>query len=196
DDMPQRLGGDGADSEASDVVGGAPFQLPAAVPRLAGRGADLGWLDAMRGAAQQGVSAVAVLSGAAGVGKSALTVSWAHGAATDFPHGVLFASLHGADPAQPPLDPGDVLHQFLRGLGVPTGELPETVRERTALYRSLLADRSMLILLDDAATSTQVEPLLPPGAHCMIVVTSRRRMDDLVVSHAARHRVLGTLDQS
>src|SRR5699024_12388970 len=90
----------------------------------------------------------------------------------------------------------EVLHQFLRGLGVPAGELPEALRERTALYRSLLADRSMLILLDDAASSAQVEPLLLPGAHSMTVTASGRRMADLVVSHAARHRVLGTLDQS
>src|SRR5699024_7552239 len=127
---------------------------------------------------------------------SALTVSWAHGAAAEFPHGVLFASLHGADPGQPPLDAGDVLHQFLRGLGVPTGELPETVHERTALYRPLLADRRLWLLPDDAATSGRVEPWWAPGAHCMTVVTSRRRMDYLVVSHAARHRVLGTLAQS
>ena len=196
DAMPQRRGGAGADPDASEAAAGAPCQLPAAVPKLAGRRADLGWLNAMHGAARQGVSTVAVLSGPAGVGKSALAVSWAHGVAAEFPHGVLFASLHGADPGQPPLDAGEVLHQFLRGLGVPAGELPEALRERTALYRSLLADRSMLILLDDAASSAQVEPLLLPGAHSMTVITSRRRMDDLVVSHAARHRVLGTLDQS
>jgi len=197
DDMPEQLGAQpGCHGTAAGDSGAVetPFQLPAAVPNLAGRKSDLSWLTAMREAAQRGVATVAVLSGTAGVGKSALTISWAHGVAAEFPDGVLFASLHGSDPAHPPPEPGDVLNQFLRGLGVSTTELPDTVHERVALYRSLLAERTVLILLDDAADSGQVEPLLPPGAHCMTVVTSRRRMDDLVVSHAARHRVVGVLD--
>lgn len=171
DDMPQQLGephsGGSSDNDPSAVGGGVPFQLPAAVPNLAGRKDDLGWLDAMRAAALRGVATVAVLTGSAGVGKSALSVAWAHGMAGEFPDGVLFAALHGADPVQSPLESDDVLRQFLRGLGVPAAELPEVGHERVALYRSLLAERTVLILLDDAASSTQVEPLLPPGAHCM-----------------------------
>lgn len=170
-----------------------PTQLPAAVPNLAGRQSDLSWLDAMRGAAGRGMATVGVLTGTAGVGKSALMIAWAHRVVPEFPDGVLFAALHGADPGQVPLPPGDVLNQFLRGLGVRSAELPEAVRERVALYRSLLAERRVLVLLDDAADPEQVEPLLPPGGTCMTVVTSRVRMDDLAVAHAARHRVLSTL---
>ncbi|MEV8611093.1 BTAD domain-containing putative transcriptional regulator [Amycolatopsis sp. NPDC051373] len=168
----------------------APSQLPAAVPSLAGRDAELAWLD---GLAETGGSTVAVVSGTAGVGKSALVVWWAHRAAARFPDGVLFASLHGFDPRHAPLEPAELLTQFLLGLGVATGDVPEQLHERVALYRSLIAGRRMLVLLDDARSAEQVRPLLPPGSRSMTVVTSRSKLEGLAVSNAARLRVLGTL---
>jgi DNA-binding SARP family transcriptional activator len=171
----------------------APSQIPAGVPSLAGRAAELTWLDQGLSRAAAGESVVAVVTGSAGIGKSALVVSWAHKVAKWFPDGVLFAALRGFDPHQAPFEAADVLTQFLLGLGVPTADVPEQVHERVALYRSLIARRRMLVLLDDARTAEQVRPLLPPGAHSMAVVTSRSRLEGLAVSHAARLRALDTL---
>ncbi|WP_406638994.1 BTAD domain-containing putative transcriptional regulator [Amycolatopsis sp. WGS_07] len=167
----------------------APSQLPPALPTLAGREAEVEWLD---GLAERGDSTV-IVSGTAGVGKSALVVWWAHRAAKLFPDGVLYAALQGFDSRHAPLEPGDLLSQFLLGLGVPADEVPEQVHERVALYRSLIAGRRMLVLLDDARSAEQVRPLLPPGSGSMTVVTSRSRLEALAVSNAAKLRVLGTL---
>ncbi|SDX07742.1 DNA-binding transcriptional activator of the SARP family [Amycolatopsis xylanica] len=168
-------------------------QLPAAVPKLAGRDGDLAWLDDLLRRAEAGESAVGVVTGTAGVGKSALVVWWAHRVSRRFPDGILFASLRGFDPRHPPLEPADLLTQFLLGLGVPAPEVPEQVHERIALYRSLIAGRRMLVLLDDARTADQVVPLIPPGSRSMTLVTSRARLDGLAVSNTARLRALGTL---
>ncbi|MFF0143866.1 DNA-binding SARP family transcriptional activator [Amycolatopsis sulphurea] len=180
DDLPAR-------EHAMPPSGAAPSQLPPALPALAGRAADLAWLDGLTGG-------VAVVSGTAGVGKSALVLWWAHRAAPHFPDGVLFAALHGFDPHHPPAAPGDLLAQFLLGLGVPADEVPEALHERAALYRSTIAGRRMLVVLDDARSAEQVRPLLPPGAGSRTVVTSRSRMEGLAVSDAAQLRVLGTLE--
>ncbi|MCR6484376.1 winged helix-turn-helix domain-containing protein [Amycolatopsis sp. OK19-0408] len=168
-------------------------QLPAAVPSLAGRADELAWLDGLVTRAEAGETTIAVVTGTAGVGKSTLVVWWAHRIATRFPDGVLFASLRGFDPHHPPLEPAELLTQFLLGLGVDTAKIPELLHERVALYRSLIAGRRMLVLLDDARTAEQVRPLLPPSARTMTVVTSRSRLDGLAVSNAAKRRVLGTL---
>jgi DNA-binding SARP family transcriptional activator len=171
----------------------APSQIPAAVPSLAGRTAELAWLDQELLRAEAGESVVAVVTGSAGIGKSALVVSWAHKVAKRFPDGVLFAALRGFDAHRSPFEAADVLTQFLLGLGVPTADVPEQVHERVALYRSLIAGRRMLVLLDDARAAEQARSLLPPGSHSMAVVTSRSRLAGLVVSHAARVCALDTL---
>ncbi|MEV6619891.1 BTAD domain-containing putative transcriptional regulator [Amycolatopsis sp. NPDC051106] len=168
-------------------------QLPAAVPSLAGRADELAWLDSLVTRAEAGETTIAIVTGTAGVGKSSLVVWWAHRVAPRFPDGVLFASLRGFDPHHPPLEPAELLTQFLLGLGVETAKIPELLHERVALYRSLIAQRRMLVLLDDARTAEQVRPLLPPSARTMTVVTSRSRLDGLAVSNAAKQRVLGTL---
>ncbi|WP_410613870.1 BTAD domain-containing putative transcriptional regulator [Amycolatopsis sp. lyj-109] len=173
--------------------GAAPSQLPGAVPSLAGRDEELAWLDGLVTRAEAGQTTIAVVTGTAGVGKSTLVVWWAHRVARRFPDGVLFASLRGFDPHHPPLEPAELLTQFLLGLGVETAKIPELLHERVALYRSLIAGRRMLVLLDDARTAEQVRPLLPPSARTMTVVTSRSRLDGLAVSNAAKQRVLGTL---
>ncbi|MGW4483328.1 BTAD domain-containing putative transcriptional regulator [Amycolatopsis sp. NPDC004368] len=187
--LHERVLNDDLDLSVPEVsaLGKAPSQLPAAVPSLAGRDAEVAWLDGLA------EGTVAVVSGTAGVGKSALVVWWAHRAAARFPDGVLFASLHGFDPRHPPIEPGELLTQFLLGLGVATGEVPDQLHERLALYRSLIAGRRLLVLLDDARSAEQVRPLLPPGSRSMTVVTSRSKLEGLAVSNAARLRVLGTL---
>ncbi|MET8852915.1 BTAD domain-containing putative transcriptional regulator [Amycolatopsis sp. NPDC004625] len=190
DDLPARdVVAPATGSEPAKAIS----QLPAAVPSLAGRGDELAWLDGLVARVEAGETTIAVVTGTAGVGKSTLVVWWAHRAASRFPDGVLFASLRGFDPHHPPLEPADLLTQFLLGLGVDTAKIPELLHERVALYRSLIAGRRMLVLLDDARTAEQVRPLLPPSARTMTVVTSRLRLDGLTVSNAAKQRVLGTL---
>ncbi|GAA4537521.1 AfsR/SARP family transcriptional regulator [Amycolatopsis samaneae] len=191
DDLPSRAeAGAGAARGAQPDPEPAPSQLPAAVPSLPGRQAELAWLDDLVG---RGDGTVAVVSGTAGIGKSALAVWWAHRVADRFPDGVLFASLRGFDTRHSPLDPAELLTQFLLGLGVTTAQIPDRPHERAALYRSLIARRRMLVVLDDARTTDQVRPLLPPGPGSMTVVTSRSRLDGLAVSNAAKLRVLGAL---
>ncbi|MDV6014432.1 tetratricopeptide repeat protein [Haloechinothrix sp. LS1_15] len=185
------LGTDGSDQ--GQLLRLTPMQLPPAVPFLAGRSPELAWLDDLAERAVAGRNIAAVLSGTAGIGKTALAVWWAHHAASRFDDGVLYASLHGFDPHRPPREPAEVLTQLLRGLGVRPGELPEDFAERVGLYRSLLAGRRMLVVLDDARSAEQVESLLPPAAGAMALVTSRARMDDLAVARAARQLTLGTL---
>ncbi|KAA9161859.1 tetratricopeptide repeat protein [Amycolatopsis acidicola] len=175
DNLPPMSGAEpGTEVDVTRVV---PRQLPPAGP-LAGRDAELAWLNGLPD------GAVAVVTGAAGVGKTALVVSWAHRVATRFPDGVLFASLSGS---------AEVLTQFLLGLGVPAADLPEQASERVALYRSLIAGRRVLVLLDDAGSAEQVRDLLPPGGASLALVTSRARLDGLVVSNAARVRRLDPL---
>jgi DNA-binding SARP family transcriptional activator/tetratricopeptide (TPR) repeat protein len=183
DDLPAMA--EPAPAAEVDVTRVVPRQLPPVPGVLAGREAELAWLDELAD------DAVAVLTGAAGVGKSALVVTWAHQAAARFPDGVLFAALHGFDPRHPPVAAAHVLTQFLQGLGVPLADLPDQVPERVALYRSLAAGRRLLVVLDDARSAEQVRPLLPPGT--VALVTSRSRLDGLVVSHAAKVRRLDPL---
>ncbi|WP_245975715.1 AfsR/SARP family transcriptional regulator [Amycolatopsis palatopharyngis] len=180
-------------TETGGTVALVPAQLPAALPGLAGRNEELSWLDELSALADVGAGAIGVLTGPAGVGKSALVVWWAHRATGQFVDGVLFASLRGFDPRMPALGPAEVLNQFLLGLGVVASELPDRLHERVALYRSLLAGRRVLVVLDDARSAEQVRPLLPPGSHSMTLVTSRSRLDGLAVSNTARLRALDVL---
>ncbi|GGM44186.1 SARP family transcriptional regulator [Longimycelium tulufanense] len=171
-----------------------PAQLPLAPGGFTGRADELTALDnllADRGRA--GAPALGVLTGTAGAGKTALALAWAHAVAHEFPDGRLFASLRGFDPVNPPRGPGDVLARLLSALGVPAAGQPVDVDERAALYRSLLADRRVLVLLDDASDTEQVRPLLAGGGESLVLVTSRRRLDGLVVRHAARVLVVGEL---
>ncbi|MBM7771520.1 DNA-binding SARP family transcriptional activator [Actinokineospora baliensis] len=169
-----------------------PAQLPAAPPGFTGRETELEWLDGIRDNADGTAPAIAVLAGSAGVGKSALAVVWGTRTAKAFPDGRLYASLRGFDPRHEPVEPAEVLARFLLALGVAAEHIPEDLAQRTAFYRSLLADRRLLVVLDDARDSDQVRPLLPSGPGSMVLVTSRRKLDGLV-THGAALRVLGTL---
>uniref|UniRef100_UPI003F492B75 AfsR/SARP family transcriptional regulator n=1 Tax=Amycolatopsis sp. CA-096443 TaxID=3239919 RepID=UPI003F492B75 len=174
-----------------------PAQLPSPVPVLVGRDADLAWLDSLAEQSDAGATAtataIAIVTGAGGVGKTALAVWWAHRRAGRFPDGVLFASLHGFSAGRSPLEPADVLAQFLLGLGIPSGQIPELLDERVALYRSLIAGRRTLVVLDDVRDPEQIRPLLPPGPRTLTIVTGRSWLAGIAVANAAEHRVVGTL---
>ncbi len=112
----------------------------------------------------------------AGCGKTSLAVKAAEELATQFPDGILFIDLHGFTEGLSPANPSDVLGQALRSLGLPGQAIPETVDERSALYRSTLAGQRVLVVLDNAATAQQVLPLLPGKASSAVIVTSRARL--------------------
>jgi hypothetical protein len=128
--------------------------------------------------------AIAVLTGTAGVGKTALAVHWAHRAAARFPDGQLYLGLRGHGPGAP-LRPIQALGRLLRALGA-DGGIPGATDEAAGLYRSLLAGRRVLVVLDDAHGAEQVRPLLPGGTGCVVLVTSRNPLAGLVASHGAR----------
>jgi tetratricopeptide (TPR) repeat protein/transcriptional regulator with XRE-family HTH domain len=164
----------------------APAQLPAGIASFIGRRQEIDVLDGLRARRGEGV-VVAVLAGMAGIGKTSLAVHWAQRARQDFPDGQLFANLRGHGPGAP-ADPGEVLRSFLRALGVPAAEVPADLDDRAALFRSVLATRSMLVVLDNARSADQVRPLLPGHAGCMVVVTSRATLRGLTIN-AGAHRV-------
>ncbi|MDH6135611.1 DNA-binding SARP family transcriptional activator [Kitasatospora sp. MAA4] len=155
-----------------------PFQLPPDLADFTGRAAELAELTARLTASGRTAPFVAVLSGQPGVGKSALAGHVAHAVRAGFPDGVLFADLHGADGV--PALPCSVLGSFLLALGVPLQALPAGLDARTALYRSVLAERRVLVVLDNAWDSVQVRPLLPADPAGAALVTSRTRLVDLV----------------
>src|ERR1035438_6519984 len=169
----------------------APRQLPAVLAYFVGRSAELDILDdlleqALSSPAGPGQVVVAAISGTAGVGKTALAVHWAHQSADRFPDGQLYANLRGFDPAGSPGAPGEVIRGFLGSLQVPAGHIPPGAEAQAGLYRSLLAGRRMLVVLDNARDAAQVRPLLPGASGCMVVVTSRSQLAGLAATHGAR----------
>jgi DNA-binding SARP family transcriptional activator len=151
-----------------------PVQLPPDTADFTGREAQVGLLCDALGAepdeARPGAVVVSAVAGMGGIGKTALAVHTAHRLRSRFPDGHLFVSLQGASS---PLRPAEVLARILRDLGTPDAAIPASEEERAARYRTLLAARSMLIVLDDARDAAQVRPLLPGTARCAVIVTSR-----------------------
>ena len=170
-----------------------PAQLPLAVPGFTGRAAELARLDALlppgdrAGATSPAAPvAVTVISGTPGVGKTALAVHWAHRITHRFPDGQLHADLRGYGPAGTAVSPSEALHGFLLALGVPPERIPADLDARTALYRTRLAGRQILIVLDNARDPAQLRPLLPGTPGCLAVITSRQQLTPLVVTEDAR----------
>ncbi len=172
--------------EGEHPHGVIPAQLPLGTAGFAGRGAQLAELDLAAAGALAGTAVgLTVVSGMAGVGKTALAVHWARRIADRFPDGQLYLNLRGFDPGATMLDPIVAMHTFLDALGVAPQRIPATPEAQAGLYRSLLADRRMLIVLDNARHADQVRPLLPGSAGCMVVVTSRNEMVGLVAVESA-----------
>ncbi len=168
-----------------------PRELPSDVPGFLGRTDELAALDRMLATAGRRSSAVpiAVLSGAAEAGKSALSVHWAHRVSAQFPDGQLYLDLHGYDGRQP-VPPVRALSALLRSLGVPGPDVPDDAEECAARFRTLVADRRMLVVLDNASSVDQVRLLVPGTARCFVLVTSRRSLAELVLRHGAEHITL------
>ena len=171
----------------------APAQLPADVAAFTGRAGN--WPRLTCRPTPSPAVAITVVSGTAGVGKTALAVRWARQAAGWFPDGQLYVNLRGYDPGQP-VPPADALAGFLRALGMAGQQIPPGDDERAAAYRSLLDGRRMLVLLDNAASVEQVRPLLPGCPSCLVLVTSRDSLAGLVARHGARRIDLDILPQS
>lgn len=163
------------------AVAARPAQLPATVPDFTGRDAFVRELGELLATAEGSVMAVSALAGIGGVGKTTLAVHVAHLARPHFPDGQLYVDLMGAGARA--AEPETVLGAFLRALGTPDERVPETLDERAALYRSVLAGRRVLVLLDNARDAAQVRPLLPGTEGCAALVTSRIRMVDLAGAH-------------
>jgi len=169
-----------------------PRQLPSDVFGFTGRVAALGELDRALDHAERSPVVISVIAGSAGVGKTALAVHWAHRVRERFPDGQLYLDLQGFA-AGPPVSPADALAGFLPALGVPAKRVPSGLPQAAALYRSMLADKRVLVVLDNAADPEQVRPLLPGGPGCVVVVTSRNRLGGLVARDGARRVALDVL---
>jgi DNA-binding SARP family transcriptional activator len=167
------------------------MQLPGDVGGFVGRAEELAALDALL-AADPATPVAAVLTGTAGVGKTALALHWAHRVADHFPDGQLYIDLRGYDPRQP-VATEQAIAVLLRGLGVETRSLPDDLNERAATYRSELAGRRVLVLLDNAASTEQVRALMPGDGAGITVVTSRDSLTGLVARYGARRIALDLL---
>ncbi|ALG11491.1 hypothetical protein AOZ06_35620 [Kibdelosporangium phytohabitans] len=151
-----------------------PRQLPPEPVVFVGREAEIEQLSA---------GGVVALHGPGGVGKSTLALKAAHAVADRYPDGQLYVDLQGSSPGLRPLDPGEVIGRFLRALGVPPNELTVEPGEAATRYQSLLASRTMLVVLDNAADAGQVTPLLPANRHCAVVITSRVALTTVDAQH-------------
>jgi DNA-binding SARP family transcriptional activator/tetratricopeptide (TPR) repeat protein len=179
---PYRIRAEPATAE-SGTDGLNPAQLPPAVAGFTGREEHVGILDKLVSGRDE-TTVVAVISGTAGIGKTALALHWAHRVGDQFPGGQLYVNLQGYGPAQP-IRPVDALAGFLQSLGTPTDQIPADQDRATARYRSLVAGRRMLIVLDNAHSADQIRPLLPGGSGCLVLVTSRDQLGGLVARDGA-----------
>ena len=155
-----------------------PAQLPPDVYGFAGRDAELRQLDDLN------AGQVGAVSGTAGVGKTALTVHWAHRVRDRFPGGQLYLNLRGFDPTGTPVEPAEAVRAFLDAFEVPVQRIPTGFAAQVGLFRSLLADRRVLVVLDNARDVEQVRSLLPGAPGCLVVVTSRTQLAGLVTTGA------------
>ncbi|RST02676.1 transcriptional regulator [Streptomyces sp. WAC07149] len=191
-------GGEGAADALAARGRVVPSELPPDVPGFAGRGVELAALDTLVEGQGEGsrASTVGLITGVAGVGKTGLAVRWAHRVTEQYPDGRLFADLRGYDEHHAPTTAGDILSRFLRSLGVDSDDVPNGLEDRIALYRSVLAERRVLIVLDNVRTFAQIRPLLPGSGGSTVLVTSREQLEQLV-TWPQRGRVhLGVLPEA
>ncbi|HEV2638516.1 MAG TPA: tetratricopeptide repeat protein [Actinocrinis sp.] len=164
-----------------------PRQLPCAPRHFVGRTAalrELAEVIARRTGTHDGPTLLA-LDGIAGIGKTSLAIRWAHQVARHFPDGQLYINLRGFDPSDAPMTPLEAVRGFLSAFRVPPEEIPADLDAQSALYRSVLSDRRILLVLDNARDAEQVRPLLPGSASCLTIVTSRSRLTGLAAVEGA-----------
>jgi DNA-binding SARP family transcriptional activator/tetratricopeptide (TPR) repeat protein len=178
-------------SDSNSTAPLPPRQLPASVPNFCGRAAELATLTQALEDSRR--ARIMTITGVAGVGKTTLAVYWAHQFAPCFPDGQLYVNLRGFDPSGAPVAAADAVRGLLVALSVPAGMIPATADAQASLYRSLLADKRMLVVLDNARDPAQVRPLLPGSAGCTVIVTSRSLMTGLVAAEGAAQLSLDVL---
>ena len=170
-----------------------PRQLLAPATTFAGRAAELAELTSMMAAESPDQPTIVAISAGGGMGKTWLAREWAGRHASGYPDGQLYVDLHGFDPVSEPTTAAAALRWFLNALDVTPADVPAEVDAQAALYRTRLADRRMLVVLDNAPDSSTVAPLLPGGAGCSVLVTSRRRLTGLAVTHGLRTLTLDVM---
>jgi DNA-binding SARP family transcriptional activator/tetratricopeptide (TPR) repeat protein len=179
-------------TEPPAAVPAVPAQLPADVPGFTGRADHLRTLDRLLPDGDRQAAHAVAVAGLAGVGKTALVVHWGHRVRDRFPDGQLYLDLRGYT-ADAPVRPEEALAHLLRSLGEPAEQLPADVQTAAGRYRSLLADRRVLVVLDNAASADQVRPLMPASPGSVVLVTSRDRLTGLVAREGADSLILDVL---
>ena len=162
-----------------------PQQLPAAICGFAGRSVELHKLTALLDEiSSAGTMVISAVDGMPGIGKTALAVRWAHQVADRFPDGQLYINLRGFDPSGLPVRATEAIRGFLDAFGIPASQIPRNLDAQAGLYRSLLAGRQVLVVLDNARDAEQVRPLLPGSPGCLVLVTSRNQLTGLIAEGA------------
>jgi DNA-binding SARP family transcriptional activator/tetratricopeptide (TPR) repeat protein len=177
---------------AVPAVAPRPAQLPPAVPGFTARAMQLAALDRLL-QHRTGTAVISAIGGTAGIGKTTLAVHWAHRVAGRFPDGQLYVNLRGYQQGGQVVRPAQAVRGFLDALGVPPGRVPPDLDAQVALYRSLLAGRRVLLVLDNARDAEQVRPLLPGTPQAFVLVTSRNQLTPLVATDGARPLTLDLL---
>ncbi|MFI5915817.1 BTAD domain-containing putative transcriptional regulator [Dactylosporangium sp. NPDC051541] len=167
-----------------------PAQLPLTPAAFTGRTRELAHLDNLLSAnsatpARLGPVLISAVSGTAGIGKTTLAVHWAHRVRHQFPDGQLYVNLRGFDPGRTAMDPAEALRGFLDALAAPTLRIPTDLDAQIDLYRSLLAGKRILVVLDNANHADQVRPLLPAEPGCLAIITSRNQLNGLAAADGA-----------
>ncbi|MER6680010.1 AfsR/SARP family transcriptional regulator [Streptomyces olivaceoviridis] len=187
--VPKSAAGTGPESAP------VPRQLPAPPPFFVGRDRELASLDRLleSQAERGGTVVISAIGGTGGIGKTWLALRWAHQQQERYPDGQLYADLRGFSPSGEPVPPEAALRMFLDSLGVAPAQIPADLDAQAALYRSLVADRRLLIVLDNARDTAQVLPLLPGSQHCTVLVTSRHQLVGLITTHGGTPLTLDVL---